>query len=114
MAERSKIAIVTGAGTGVGRAICAGLLKAGYKVAMAGRRRDALEAAAGEIAVEGAQTLVVPTDVTDPASVPALFDATKRLSADSTSCSTMPASVPGRTAGGRCRSSSGGGSSTSI
>ena len=36
---------------------------------MAGRRRDALEAAAGEIAVEGAQTLVVPTDVTDPASV---------------------------------------------
>ena len=46
MAERSKIAIVTGAGTGVGRAICAGLLKAGYKVAMAGRRREALEAAA--------------------------------------------------------------------
>ena len=78
MAERSKIAIVTGAGTGVGRAICAGLLRAGYKVAMAGRRRDALEAAAGEIAVEGAQTLVVPTDVTDPASVAALFAATKK------------------------------------
>jgi NAD(P)-dependent dehydrogenase (short-subunit alcohol dehydrogenase family) len=45
---------------------------------MAGRRRDALEAAAGEIAVEGAQTLVVPTDVTDPASVAALFAATKK------------------------------------
>ena len=51
MAERSRIAIVTGAGTGVGRAICAGLVKAGYSVVMAGRRREALEAAARESAV---------------------------------------------------------------
>jgi NAD(P)-dependent dehydrogenase (short-subunit alcohol dehydrogenase family) len=77
MAERSKVAIVTGAGTGVGKAISAGLLKAGYSVVMAGRRRDALEAAEREIA-EGASTLLVPTDVTDPASVAALFTATKQ------------------------------------
>lgn len=77
MAERSKVAIVTGAGTGVGKAISAGLLKAGYSVVMAGRRRDALEAAEREIA-EGASTLLVPTDVTDPASVAALFAATKQ------------------------------------
>src|SRR3954451_22237355 len=67
MAERFKVAIVTGAGTGVGKAICAGLLTAGHHVVMAGRRREALEAAAREIAVEGASTLVVPTDVTDSA-----------------------------------------------
>ncbi len=78
MAERSRIAIVTGAGTGVGRAICAGLLMAGYSVVMAGRRREALEAAARDIAGEGASTLVVPTDVTDPSSVTALFKATKQ------------------------------------
>jgi NAD(P)-dependent dehydrogenase (short-subunit alcohol dehydrogenase family) len=78
MAERSKIAIVTGAGTGVGKAIAAGLLKAGYSVIMAGRRQEALEAAAREIAEEGASTLLVPTDVTDPASVAALFGATKQ------------------------------------
>ena len=78
MAERSKIAIVTGAGTGVGKSIAAGLLKAGYSVVMAGRRQEALEAAAREIADEGASTLLVPTDVTDPASVAALFGATKQ------------------------------------
>jgi len=78
MTERSKIAIVTGAGTGVGKAICAGLAEAGYSVVMAGRRREALEAAAREIAVEGASTLVVPTDVTDPSSVAALFAAAKQ------------------------------------
>jgi NAD(P)-dependent dehydrogenase (short-subunit alcohol dehydrogenase family) len=78
MAEHSKVAVVTGAGTGVGKAISAGLLKAGYRVVMAGRRREALEAAERGIAEEGASTLLVPTDVTDPASVAALFAATKR------------------------------------
>ncbi|WP_246776791.1 SDR family oxidoreductase [Microvirga sp. VF16] len=78
MAERSKVAIVTGAGTGVGKAISAGLLKAGYSVVMAGRRKDALEAAAREIGEESASILLVPTDVTDPASVAALFAATKQ------------------------------------
>jgi NAD(P)-dependent dehydrogenase (short-subunit alcohol dehydrogenase family) len=78
MAEHSKVAVVTGAGTGVGKAISAGLLKAGYRVVMAGRRREALEAAERGIAEEGASTLLVPTDVTDPASVAALFAATKQ------------------------------------
>ncbi len=78
MADRSKVAIVTGAGTGVGKAIAAGLLKAGYSVVMAGRRRDALEVAEREIGAEGGSTLLVPTDVTDPASVAALFAMTKQ------------------------------------
>jgi NAD(P)-dependent dehydrogenase (short-subunit alcohol dehydrogenase family) len=78
MAERTKVAVVTGAGTGVGKAIAAGLLRAGYRVVMAGRRRDALEAADREISGEGTSTLLVPTDVTDPASVAALFAATKQ------------------------------------
>ncbi|MEE1657858.1 SDR family oxidoreductase [Microvirga sp. CF3062] len=78
MAERSSIAIVTGAGTGVGRAICEGLVKAGYTVVMAGRRREALEDAARGIGGNDRSVLIVPTDVTDPASVAALFTATKK------------------------------------
>lgn len=78
MAERSRIAIVTGAGTGVGRAICEGLVKAGYMVVMAGRRREALEDTAREIGGDDRSVLIVPTDVTDPASVAALFAATKQ------------------------------------
>lgn len=73
MAETSKIAIVTGAGTGVGKAISSALLKAGYAVVMAGRRKEALEAAKQEIMVPGASILPVPTDITDPSSVAALF-----------------------------------------
>src|SRR3712207_3745770 len=77
MAENSKIAIVTGAGTGVGKAISAGLLNAGYAVVMAGRRKDALEAAQREIGGPEGSTLLVPTDITDPSSVAALFARTK-------------------------------------
>jgi NAD(P)-dependent dehydrogenase (short-subunit alcohol dehydrogenase family) len=76
MAE-NKIAIVTGAGTGVGKAISAGLLNAGYRVVMAGRRKDALEAAAREIGGSEGSTLPVPTDITDPSSVAALFARTR-------------------------------------
>jgi NAD(P)-dependent dehydrogenase (short-subunit alcohol dehydrogenase family) len=72
MAE-TKIAIVTGAGTGVGKAISAALLGSGYTVVMAGRRQDALEAAEREIGGSSSSTLLVPTDLTDPASVAALF-----------------------------------------
>jgi NAD(P)-dependent dehydrogenase (short-subunit alcohol dehydrogenase family) len=78
MAEGSKVAIVTGAGTGVGKAICAGLVGAGYSVVMAGRRREALEAAEQDMAVQGGRVLLVPTDVTDPSSVAALFAATRQ------------------------------------
>lgn len=69
-----KVAIVTGAGSGVGRAVAVALAEAGYAVALAGRRLEALEetvAAMGE-----APSLAVPTDVTDPESVRALFAAT--------------------------------------
>ena len=74
----NKVAIVTGAGSGIGRASALALLKDGWKVALAGRRADALEAtrsAAGELA---GNALAVPTDATDPAAVKALFAATKQ------------------------------------
>lgn len=69
----SKVAIVTGAGTGVGRAVALALLGAGYRVALAGRRKEPLEETAGM--ASGGETLVVPTDVADEASVAALFQA---------------------------------------
>ena len=69
-----KIAIVTGAGSGIGRAVARTLLKAGYSVALAGRRQDALEETAKDA---GDAALVVPTDVTKSDSVKALFDTTK-------------------------------------
>jgi NAD(P)-dependent dehydrogenase (short-subunit alcohol dehydrogenase family) len=69
MAEQ-KVAIVTGAGTGIGKAAAIALAKAGYTVALAGRRKEPLEETAKE--AKG-KTLVVPTDVGDPASVKALF-----------------------------------------
>ena len=73
----NKVAIVTGAGSGIGRASALALLKDGWKVALAGRRADALEAtkaAAGDLA---GNALAVPTDATDPAAVKALFAKTK-------------------------------------
>ena len=69
-----KIAIVTGAGTGIGRAVAIGLLTGGYRVALAGRREHLLEQTARDAAAEAGAALVVPADVTDPASVRALFD----------------------------------------
>ena len=70
MTDARKIAIVTGAGTGIGKAAAIALVKAGYVVALAGRRREPLDEAAKE--AKG-KTLVVPTNVGDPASVKALF-----------------------------------------
>ena len=72
-----KIAIVTGAGTGVGRAAALALMKAGYAVALAGRRKDKLDEVAAEGAGAQGKSLVVPTDVADPASIKALFAAVK-------------------------------------
>lgn len=66
-----RVAVVTGAGSGVGRAASLALLNDGYAVALAGRRRDALEETAGM--AEGGEALIVPTDVTDPEAVEALF-----------------------------------------
>jgi len=77
-AAGGKIAIVTGAGSGIGRATALALLGEGYSVVLAGRRREALERTAAEAVEPGTSALVVPTDVTDSGSVRALFDATKR------------------------------------
>ncbi|MGE0497485.1 MAG: SDR family oxidoreductase [Ramlibacter sp.] len=73
MSSEGKIAIVTGAGTGIGRAAALALLKDGWRVALAGRRREPLDEV---IAASGAagQALAVPTDVADPEAVRALFD----------------------------------------
>ncbi len=71
----SKVAVVTGAGSGIGRAVALALLAAGYRVALAGRRADALQAVALESGAAD-RALAVPTDVTDLAAVQALFDAT--------------------------------------
>lgn len=76
MSLASKVAIVTGAGTGIGRAVSAALAAQGCSVALAGRRRPGLEDTAALVAAAGGRALVAPTDVTDPASVKALFAAT--------------------------------------
>jgi NAD(P)-dependent dehydrogenase (short-subunit alcohol dehydrogenase family) len=70
----TKVALVTGAGSGIGRAVAAALMQEDYVTVLAGRRREPLEATARE----GKNALVVPTDVTDAASVDALFAAIKQ------------------------------------
>nr|PZN39458.1 MAG: 3-oxoacyl-ACP reductase [Pseudomonadota bacterium] len=77
MASKGKVAIITGAGSGVGRAVAIAFLKDGYNVVLAGRRRDALEETIRLAGAGAGQALAVPTDVTDPQSVKALFAACK-------------------------------------
>ena len=72
--SHSKVAIVTGAGTGVGKAAATALMKAGYRVALVGRRVDVLQEVFDQ-APKG-QAMMVPTDVADPVAVRALFDKT--------------------------------------
>jgi len=69
MTNQNKVALVTGAGSGIGRAASLALSVAGYSVVIAGRRKDQLEATAAA----GSNMLAVPTDVSDPAEVHALF-----------------------------------------
>jgi NAD(P)-dependent dehydrogenase (short-subunit alcohol dehydrogenase family) len=77
MASHNKVAIITGAGSGVGRAVAIAFLKDGYRTVLAGRRADALEETITLSGAPAGQALAVPTDVTDQASVKALFAATK-------------------------------------
>ena len=72
-----KVAIVTGAGSGIGRAAALALLQAGYHVVLAGRRLDALQQTLKEAGALGANALAVATDATKADSVAALFEATR-------------------------------------
>jgi NAD(P)-dependent dehydrogenase (short-subunit alcohol dehydrogenase family) len=73
MTQARKVALVTGAGSGIGRAVAVTLLKNGFDTVLAGRRLDALEATAKLAADASSASLVVTTDVGDPQSVDALF-----------------------------------------
>jgi NAD(P)-dependent dehydrogenase (short-subunit alcohol dehydrogenase family) len=77
MSTPTRVAVVTGAGSGIGRAAALAFLADGYRVALAGRRKDALEETAAAAGPARERALVVPTDVTDPAQVTALFAATR-------------------------------------
>ncbi len=77
MTQATKVAVVTGAGSGIGKAVATALLKAGYKVALAGRRQELLEKAVKEAGATADNALVVATDVANPESVRALFARTK-------------------------------------
>lgn len=73
-----KIALVTGAGSGVGRVTAIALLNDGWTVVLAGRRADPLQSLQAEAAARGQTALAVPTDVTSPESVEALFNTIER------------------------------------
>ncbi len=77
MTERTKFAIVTGAGSGIGRSVSLALLKVGYSVALAGRRKEPLEETASMAGKDGERALAVPTDVTSADSIRALFATVK-------------------------------------
>jgi NAD(P)-dependent dehydrogenase (short-subunit alcohol dehydrogenase family) len=69
----AKIAVITGAGTGIGKASALALMRTGWSVVLSGRRKEMLEAVAREGEATGQKSLVVPGDVGDPASVRNLF-----------------------------------------
>jgi NAD(P)-dependent dehydrogenase (short-subunit alcohol dehydrogenase family) len=75
--NHGKVAIVTGAGTGIGRQTALALLREGYAVSLAGRRMERLRETVEQAGAAGARALAVPADVSDPASVRALFDKTR-------------------------------------
>src|SRR3977135_3953005 len=77
MAALQKVAVVTGAGTGIGKAVALALMKEGYAAVLAGRRKDKLEETASEGQALGAKALVVPTHVSEQASIKDLFAKTK-------------------------------------
>ncbi|HRW06092.1 MAG TPA: SDR family oxidoreductase [Caldilineaceae bacterium] len=77
MSSQGKVALITGAGSGIGKATALALLREGYRVVVAGRRAEALQSTIDDAGAAADRVLAVPTDVTDPASVQALFAKTK-------------------------------------
>lgn len=77
MDTSTRIAVITGAGSGIGRATALALYADGFSVVLAGRRRAMLEETAALAGATAPRMLVVPTDVTDPASITSLFDTVK-------------------------------------
>ena len=74
MNDQRKVAVVTGAGSGIGKAVALALLENGYRVAVAGRRGDALDSTVRAAGSRGGDVLPIVTDIGNPASVSALFD----------------------------------------
>ena len=109
-----KIALVTGAGSGIGRAVSLALQAAGYSVVLAGRRAEQLQGTASMASHAGGAMLAVPTDVRNPASVQSLFATTREafgaLTFSSTTRGAMRRPFPWRSS----PSSSGAPWSTSI
>jgi NAD(P)-dependent dehydrogenase (short-subunit alcohol dehydrogenase family) len=77
MSPHTKVALVTGAGTGIGKAVALAFLQEGYRVTLTGRRKELLAQAVIEAGTAAGQALMVPSDVRDPASVRALFMKTR-------------------------------------
>lgn len=77
MDSRQKVAVVTGAGSGIGKQVAIALAQNGYSVVLTGRRKETLAATALEAGRTDSRTLVIPADVRDPGSVAALFAKTK-------------------------------------
>lgn len=98
MSGHPRVAVVTGAGSGIGRAVALALLREGYCTALAGRRREPLDRTAQEAGGASAQALVVPTDVGRPDGVEALFAAVEkafgRLDLLFNNAGVFPPSVP--------------------
>jgi NAD(P)-dependent dehydrogenase (short-subunit alcohol dehydrogenase family) len=79
MSAQNKVAVVTGGGSGIGKAVALALLNDGYRVVLAGRRRDPLEKTAKDAGLAAILALAVPTDVSNPESVRALFAKTQEV-----------------------------------
>src|ERR1051325_7446124 len=77
MASNGKVALITGGGSGIGQAAALALAREGFAIVVAGRRPEPLQAVVSEIEALQVKALGVPTDVSDPASVEALFAKTK-------------------------------------